>query len=49
MVICDEKSDLNLDNLFSFIFAETFVNSGFMRTFDACKDSKYQQNSRQEH
>ena len=30
MAICVEKSDLNWDNLFAFIFAETLVNSGFM-------------------
>ena len=43
MEICVEKSDLNLFDLFSFLFAETIVNSEFMCIFDAWKDSKYQQ------
>jgi hypothetical protein len=43
MVICVEKSDLNLDNLFAFIFAETLVNSMFMCIFDAWKYNIYQQ------
>ena len=46
MVICVEKSDLNWDDLFAFIFAKLLVNSGFMCIFDAWKGSKYQQISR---
>ena len=49
MVICVEKSDLNLGNLFSFIFVETLVNSGFMCIFDAWKGSKYQKILQQKH
>ena len=49
MVICVEKSDLNWDDLFAFIFAETLVNSGFMCIFDAWKGNKYQQILRQKH
>ena len=49
MEICVEKSVLNSDDLFAFIFAKTFVNSGFMCIFDACKDSKYQQILQQNH
>ena len=49
MVICVGKSDLNLGNLFAFIFAETIVNSGFMCIFDAWNGSKYQQILRQKH
>jgi len=49
MVICVEKSDLNLDNLFAFIFAETLVNSMFMCIFDAWKGSKYQKILQQKH
>jgi len=49
MVICVEKSDLNLGNLFAFIFAKTLVNSGFMCIFDAWKGSKYQQILRQKY
>ena len=49
MVICVEKSDLNLGNLFAFIFSEALVNSGFMSIFDAWKGSKYQQILPQKH
>jgi hypothetical protein len=49
MGICVEKDDLNLDNLFAFIFAETLVNSEFMCTFDAWKGSKDQQISQQKY
>lgn len=49
MVTCVEKRDLSLGNLFSIIFAETLVNSGFMRIFDACKGSNYQQILQQKH
>ena len=43
MEICVEKSDLNLFDLFAFLFAKTIVNSDVMCIFDAWKDSKYQQ------
>jgi hypothetical protein len=43
MEICVEKNDLNLFNLFAFLFAETIVNSDVMCIFDAWKCSKYQQ------
>jgi hypothetical protein len=49
MAICVEKSGLNLGDLFTVKFAETLVNSMFMRTFDACKDSKYHEISQQKH
>jgi hypothetical protein len=49
MVICVEKSDFNLDNLFAFIFVKTIVNPVVMCIFDAWKGSKYQQILPQKH
>jgi hypothetical protein len=49
MGICDEKSDLNLCNLFAFIFAETLVNSGLLCIFDAWKGGKNKQILLQKH
>ena len=49
MMICDEKSDSNSDDLFANIFTETLVNTGFLCIFDAWKGSKNQQNLQQKH
>jgi hypothetical protein len=43
MEICVEKSDISSGELFVLKLAKTLVKSMFLRTFDVCKGSKYQQ------
>ena len=49
MVICVERSGLNLGDLFAIKFAQTLVNSGFMCIFDSWKGNKNQQILPQKH